>query len=115
MAQDVLVATTGFRKDVGQFRSVEGPMQEIAWDFAWVPFTDCAAPTYVCIDQNPIATGTRGQILKVQLEFATGKVLATSFRAWLSRFADDLEAGKFKFDMDYEMILRQDEGWLFRN
>jgi cell wall assembly regulator SMI1 len=94
---------------------VTGAMHSLAWNFHWVPFTDCGAPSYVCIDFDPSKSSHSGQIIKVDLELAYGKVLASSFREFLSRFADELEAGKFKYDTDYEMILKQGEGWLFQN
>lgn len=70
----------------------------------WIPLTYDGAGNHACLDLDPDVGGSVGQVIEFWHDANDREVVAPSFGAWLSKFADDLEAGAYKVD--------EKRGWL---
>lgn len=68
------------------------------WNIGWIPFAGNGGGDFLCVDSVPDDSGTCGQVITMNHESGEHRLVATSFREWLSSFADDLEAGKFEYE-----------------
>ena len=78
--------------------SPSGPVKRVWWSKKWIPLMHCREGSTFCVDMDPPPNGTQGQIIQFAIETGPSSVLADSFGDWLSKFADDLEAGTYKQD-----------------
>jgi cell wall assembly regulator SMI1 len=74
------------------------------WNVGWVPFASDCGGDYYCIDLAPARGGKKGQVIAMAHDSGARKLLAPSLREWLARFADQLEAGKYRYDEDEGLI-----------
>jgi cell wall assembly regulator SMI1 len=94
---------------------VAGPMKTKAWNPQWIPLTDtCGGVDYLCVDLDPAEGGQVGQVIYIDMEVQRGKVLAGSFRAWLSNFACELESGFFQWEADEYRAVRTSGEWFYK-
>jgi cell wall assembly regulator SMI1 len=70
------------------------------WNVGWIPFASDGGGDYWCIDLAPAKGGKKGQVIAHAHDAGKRKLLAPSLRQWLARFADNLEAGKWRHDED---------------
>lgn len=82
-----------------------GPIKRDDWNKRWIPVTDNGGGDMHCVDLDPANGGAVGQIIKRSHETGPLYVAASSFREWITRHADDLDAGRFAIS---------DEGFLER-
>jgi cell wall assembly regulator SMI1 len=88
-----------------------GPMKNELWNPYWIPLLDTGGGrTYFCVDLDPAEGGQVGQLIRINTDDQVGKVVAGSFTEWLSAFADELDAGLFSWEEDYEAIVRKKPG-----
>jgi cell wall assembly regulator SMI1 len=80
------------------------PIQPVWWNAQWIPIGSNSSGDFICLDLNPAPGGNVGQVISYWHTDPDRKVLANSFRDWLTKFADDLESGQY----------RVEEGWLLR-
>ena len=76
-----------------------GPIKDITWNLLWIPIME-ANGDHVMIDLDPAPGGKIGQVIKRSHEVGPLRVLANSFREFLSNYADDLEAERYRYDED---------------
>jgi cell wall assembly regulator SMI1 len=99
--------------DGGEFadvqRKTDGRTVPDWWHPWWIPFTSSGAGDNYCLDLNPGPDGTAGQVIIMWHDDAARPVEAESFRAWLARFADDLEAGRYTYSEEYGGIVRRED------
>ena len=76
---------------------VEGPVRPACYDEAWIPFMDCNGDVFWAMDFAPREGGTPGQIIQVDLEGCDWKVIAESFEAFLTDYANRLATEDWKF------------------
>jgi cell wall assembly regulator SMI1 len=74
---------------------VEGPVRPVLFDRAWVPFMDCNGDVFWALDFAPAQGGTPGQVVEVDWEGCSHKVVASSFDEFLANYADELESGVY--------------------
>jgi cell wall assembly regulator SMI1 len=65
------------------------------WHPAWIPVTAIDTGDHHCLDLAPGPQGTVGQVIEIWNDARLRLVVATSFREWLTDFADDLERGDY--------------------
>lgn len=75
---------------------VEGPVRPVLFHEAWVPFSDRNGDVFWAIDFAPAAGGTKGQVIEVDWEGCSWKVVAPSFERFLSGYASDLAGGEYE-------------------
>ena len=76
--------------------SVEGPVQPKMFLPDWVPILDCDGNFFVAIDFAPAERGEVGQIIEVDWEGCSWRVVANSFDEFFERYVAGLEAGDYR-------------------
>ncbi len=89
---DKVLDSGGFGDNTG---TPHGPVRPMWWNPKWIPVAHNGAGDYRCLDLDPPAKGKVGQIIAYWHTMDTREKLAPSFRAWLQRFAKDLESGRY--------------------
>ena len=79
------------------------------WNAVWIPLTYSGSGDHHCLDLAPGPQGTAGQIIEMWHDSGERPMMAPSFRAWLTQFADRLEAGQYAISPEYGGLrLRED-------
>ena len=73
---------------------VDGPVKTLSFSPKWVPFMDCNGDIFWAMDFDPDEGGVAGQIIEVDFEGASWKVIADSFEEFLNSYVSSLEAKK---------------------
>jgi len=69
------------------------------WNVKWIPLLESDGGDLVCLDLAPTPHGQLGQIIDSVAENGVNhRWLAPSWHAFLSTFADDLEAGEYCYE-----------------
>jgi cell wall assembly regulator SMI1 len=74
---------------------VEGPVRLDNFRREWIPIMDFNGDIFWALDFAPAAGGTPGQVIEIDWEACSSKVIAPSFDAFLEGYAAALEAGEF--------------------
>ena len=97
--------------DAGDFNGIKSrssdPIRADWWNPKWLPLAYNGAGDYRCLDLDPAPGGQLGQIISFWHTSDRREIVADSFRAWLGRFADDLESGKYKVEDGQLMFSNQ--------
>lgn len=78
---------------------VEGPVKAEEYNARWVPISDDGGCAYLCIDLDPAPGGVPGQVIFLDHTHLRCTV-AESWRAFLEKYAADLESGRLRFKGD---------------
>jgi len=78
--------------------TIDGPVKARDYHPRWVPIGSVNGDVFRYVDLDPAAGGTVGQVIEVDPECVSWRVLAPSFGDFLARYADALEAGKISWD-----------------
>lgn len=100
-----------FQKEDGQDQgSNPAPgIRNVWWSPQWIPLTYDGSGNHDCLDLNPTARGTVGQIITMWHDDATLEIVAPSFRAWLQQYAEGLESGRLIFSQEQAGIVKVDD------
>ncbi len=82
----------------------KGPIKAKWWNPRWVPVTWDGGGDHLCLDLDPDTGGTVGQVICFSHEIGPVDVVAESWRAFLERYAADLEANRLRFNANGELI-----------
>ena len=74
---------------------VEGPVKPVGFVKEWIPIMECNGDVFWASDLSPSEGGTLGQIIEVDIENCSWKVIANTFTEWLSSYVTGLEAGEY--------------------
>jgi cell wall assembly regulator SMI1 len=74
--------------------TVEGPVQPRMFLTRWVPFLECNGDVFWAMDFSPVEGGTQGQIIEVDWECCSWKVVADSFAGFFENYVLELERGE---------------------
>jgi cell wall assembly regulator SMI1 len=87
--------------DDGKFEdAIAKPIGSVRADWynpKWIPVAYNGAGDFHCLDLDPPPRGHVGQIISFWHMDEKRQMLAKNFSEWLETFANDLEAGKYKF------------------
>jgi cell wall assembly regulator SMI1 len=116
LADYELLSVAGIRRAIGTQRralaqnvfagrEVEGKghdvIQNLWWHAGWIPFASDSAGNLLCIDMAPAPDGVEGQVIFWERETGPAPSAFPSFRAWLTRYRDDLLKGDvYRVDED---------------
>ena len=75
------------------------------WNPRWIPVASNSSGDFFCVDLDPARPGKPGQVITFYHSDAARDLVAKDFKSWLSDFAKDLEAGKYKVK----------DGWLTKS
>ena len=78
-----------------QVISVDGPVEPKMFLTSWVPFMECNGDVFWAMDFSPAAGGKEGQIIEVDWENCSWKVVADSFVDFLETYVTALERGEY--------------------
>ncbi|AFY87252.1 SMI1/KNR4 family protein [Chroococcidiopsis thermalis] len=91
--------------DSGKFEGYESdPDRGIRnnwWNEKWIPITYDGAGNHDCLDLDPADGGTVGQIMTMYHDSSDRKIVSSSLREWLQKYADELESGRFILQENY--------------
>ena len=103
LSLDVVVTQWKIQKkllDAGKFANakvkVTGPVRPVWWSDKWVPFAYNGSGDLICVDLDPVESGTVGQIVVYLHDNEKRECIAKGMTEWLDRLADDLGSGKLK-------------------
>lgn len=89
----------------GEKSNPKGSIRPVHWNTSWIPISANGGGDHQCVDLDPAPRGKNGQVIRFNHEVGPISVLASSFKDWLSEYADALEAGEYEYDS---------EGWSVR-
>ena len=79
------------------------------WNARWIPLTYDGSGNHDCLDLDPAPGGNVGQMIEMWHDDADRALLAPSFTEWLTKFADDLEAGEYVTSEDYNGLVSKND------
>lgn len=98
--------------DGGEFEGIKSePESEIRddwWNEKWIPITHNGGGDHDCLDFAPTEEGDVGQIIKMWHDWEQRSWESPSFRNWITTFADELEAGLYKYSEEYGISKEND-------
>jgi cell wall assembly regulator SMI1 len=74
------------------------PVQPVQWHSGWLVFAENGAGSFLCLDMAPATGGQVGQVIAYDHGDGPSWVIAPSFEALLSQWADWLEADYYHID-----------------
>ncbi|WNC86604.1 SMI1/KNR4 family protein [Thermosynechococcus sp. QKsg1] len=86
---------------------IKGAVKPLIYHPHWIPITCMNGDILRYINLDPAPTGTIGQVIEVCDENCSYEVLANSFEELLSHDAQQLIAGDYQFNPEYEEIMLQ--------
>lgn len=99
--------------DAGEFDAAKSNptdgIREDWWNPKWIPLTYSGSGDHHCLDMDPADGGREGQIIGMWHDEPERMIEAESFREWLERFADDLEAGMYIYSEDDGGVIRKED------
>ena len=93
---------SGEFEERGEPRAPTGPVERTWWSMGWVPITENGSGNHLCIDLDPPAGGSFGQVFDFGHEEGPTRVFFPDFRGYLEYYAAALESGAIRFDEDSE-------------
>jgi cell wall assembly regulator SMI1 len=78
------------------------------WDAKWIPLTTNYTGDHYCLDMTSTPISKTGQIISLLHDAPQRAVVASSFRSWLTGFADDLENGAYTYSEEYDELVKTD-------
>ncbi len=82
------------------------------WNPQWLPIVSSGSGHFLCLDLDPGDQGRPGQVVLFLHDDARRFVLAGSFREWLQRIVEGLEAGLYTWSEDDEEFADGAEAFL---
>lgn len=61
----------------------------------WIPVMDFNADVFWALDFDPVQAGVNGQLIEVDWEATSWRVVARSFADFLAGYVQNLEAGEY--------------------
>jgi molybdopterin molybdotransferase len=93
-------STLGELLDAGDLdqpaESKDGKVKAVWWSKKWIPFAEGGSGDMLCVDLDPAAKGTAGQVLRFFHDEGWRDQLAPSVEAFLADYLRRLREGKFK-------------------
>lgn len=80
--------------------SIKGPVKPLTYSQKWIPFTDSNGDVDRFIDFDPAPGGVAGQVVEIDQECGTYKVVASSIEEFLHNYLSGLNSGQFKVSAD---------------
>lgn len=90
----------GFDEPDDDVITVEGPVKAVLFDDAWVPIMNSNGDVFWALDFAPKAGGVEGQVIEVDYEGCSWKVVANSFGELMEKYVKALQAGEYEIDSE---------------
>jgi cell wall assembly regulator SMI1 len=82
-----------------------GPIKSHIQNLKWIPVASNIGGDSICIDLDPTETGTYGQVIRVINGDMNLKLLARSFKEFISLYERSLINGSYVFSDEYNMYI----------
>ena len=79
------------------------------WNRKWIPFTSDGCGDHYCLDLDPTATGTKGQVITLWYESEQREIVEKSFSQWFEEYVNQLYSGELFYSKEYNSIVYKDE------
>ena len=89
-----------FEDEDGDVITVDGPVKPVTFHKAWIPIMNSNGDIYWALDFAPEAGGVDGQVIEVDIEGCSWRVVANSFGELMSKYVAALEAGEYEIDSE---------------
>jgi cell wall assembly regulator SMI1 len=73
-------------------------IKKVWWNLKWIPFSHNGGGDHHCVDLDPAEPGTVGQVIQFNHEVGAHSLLGPDFGTFLTTYATDLEAGRYRFE-----------------
>lgn len=99
--------------DAGDFQGdTSAPPRQVRndwWHPGWVPFTADGSGNSLCIDLAPSPDGLSGQIIEMWHDDDSRPLVAASFHAWFTAWAERVIAGQYVLSDEYGGLILRNE------
>ena len=75
---------------------VEGPVRPEMYLAEWIPIMECNGDVFWALDMNPAEDGEPGQVIEVDWEGCSWKVVSDSFESFMRDYIVRLESGTYR-------------------
>lgn len=79
------------------------------WNALWIPITNDGCGNHYCLDLDPTAEGKYGQIIRMWHDDDERKLVANSFKEWITNYKEKLVSGQMVYSEDYFGIIDKDD------
>ena len=83
-------------------------IKNVWFSLKWIPVCENQNGDFVCVDMDPAIGGHAGQVIEFTRDYGPTRVLARSFRDWLTNIVVELERGRYRYDDEAGTIISQD-------
>lgn len=84
-------------------------VKNVWWNPNWIPFSYDGNGNHYCIDLDPSAEGTYGQIIRVWHDEPVRELLNSSFTEWINEYISQLENNEFTYSEDYGVLIHESD------
>ena len=88
------------------FVNCDPRIRRVGWDLKWIPITDNGSGNPICVDLHPTKKGAVGQVFDFINYRGPVSILGVSFGDFLTKLADDLEAGRYIWDNEAGQVVK---------
>jgi cell wall assembly regulator SMI1 len=78
--------------------SVSGPVVPMMYCNSWLPIMECNGDIFWALDFSPAEGGVAEQLIEVDWEGCSWKVIASSFEEFMGGYVGDLESGRYRIE-----------------
>ena len=79
------------------------------WSPLWIPFTYDGSGNHLCLDLDPTAEGTYGQVIRVWHDDPQRSLEGKTFADWVETYIRGMEEGLYVYSEDYGGIFKKDD------
>ena len=79
------------------------------WSPLWIPFTYDGSGNHLCLDLDPTAEGTYGQVIRMWHDDPQRSLEGKTFADWVETYIRGMEEGLYVYSEDYGGIFKKDD------
>lgn len=87
----------------------EAEIKDDWWNPKWIPFTHNGGGDHLCIDLDPAASGSVGQVITMWHDMAERELQASNFEEYFTAFVEGVLSGKYVYSDEYGGIINADD------
>ena len=79
------------------------------WNARWIPFTHNGGGDHLCLDLDPEASGSPGQVIMMWHDSSERELVALNFGTWFKLYAKGVFSGEFVYSDDYGGLINRED------
>ncbi|MEN3110891.1 SMI1/KNR4 family protein [Uliginosibacterium paludis] len=99
--------------DGGDFKDISSEPDEGIksdwWNSKWIPFTHNGGGDHLCLDLDPSASGSAGQIITMWHDMEARELKAKSFGEYFESYVSGVLTGKYVYSEEYGGLINADD------